>query len=209
MALQRGCGVLPGTPLPQKYPSARLIATVHSKRTKFMVFDINLTNCPLDCLRLFPDSILLPLPPPPPHLHMLERGRERVIIHGRIGRCSDLGGATFFKQQKCDFLLLLVDTNEEHLQYCNTAMKFTMYQWEKLGGGRCPPNLKLGGASRPPCPPPPPRFLRLYNWFVGLLRVVCVTKGTVHGKEDINKIYWNMTIIYTQRLTVKKNTQFL
>ena len=37
-----------------------------------------------------------------------------------IGGCSDLGGATFFfKQQKCDFLLL-VDTND------NTAMKFTI-----------------------------------------------------------------------------------
>ena len=28
-----------------------------------------------------------------------------------VGRCSDLGGRHFIKQQKCDFLLLLMDTN--------------------------------------------------------------------------------------------------
>ena len=32
-----------------------------------------------------------------------------------IGRCSDLGGDIFFKQQKCDLLLLLADTNENNV----------------------------------------------------------------------------------------------
>ena len=60
-----------------------------------------------------------------------------------VGRCSDLGGDIFFKQQKYDFL-------EKHaMPTCSTAMKFIM---QTVG--------KVGGASRPPCPPPP-RFLRL------------------------------------------------
>ena len=62
-------------------------------------------------------------------------GGKCVLIIG-VGRCSDLGGRHFFKQQKSDFLLPLVDTNEEHLQYYNTAMKFIICkQWVKLGGG--------------------------------------------------------------------------
>ena len=56
-----------------------------------------------------------------------------------VGRCSNLGGRHFFKQQKCDFLILLVDTNEE--QHCNTAMKFTIINSGKSWGG---------GVSRPP-----------------------------------------------------------
>ena len=53
-----------------------------------------------------------------------------------VGRNSDLGGggATFFYQQKCDFLLLLVDINEDQdLQYCSTAMKFINPQRMRRG----------------------------------------------------------------------------
>ena len=46
----------------------------------------------------------------------------------------------------------------------NTAIKFIMQTVGKVGGGggRCPPNLKLGGGVTP-LAPPPPRFLRLWN----------------------------------------------
>ena len=45
-----------------------------------------------------------------------------------------LRGVTFIKQQKCDFLLLLVNTNEEQcLQYCNTAMRSSLSSYVNSG----------------------------------------------------------------------------
>ena len=79
-----------------------------------------------------------------------------------VGRCSDLGGRHFFKQQNCDFL-------EEQ---CLHAIPSTILQWSSLCkqwvklGGWCPPNLKLGGVSRPPCPPLPTPMLKPESKFV-------------------------------------------
>ena len=56
-----------------------------------------------------------------------------------VGRCSDLGGGDIFKY---DFLLLLVDTNEEQcLKYYNTEWSSLCKQWVKLGGDAPPPPL--------------------------------------------------------------------
>ena len=57
-----------------------------------------------------------------------------------------LRGSLFFKQQKCDFLLLLVDTHEEqHLQYCNTAVHYV--NSGKIWGCPPPPQLETWGGG--------------------------------------------------------------